>query len=221
MRAFGKDFKTANIEVVVTSVHKGGKSYRIEWSIGDNKYSINHGKAFFKVKKLDLQGGEGGGMDFLAGPDEVDEELEDVQEGGRAGREDDEESEGSERDEGELVDGDQLKCKLKKDVHVWEFKENEVSQGPWAAAGVADTTYTINWSNAASGDGKKTVEKILEQALPMEFFTSTEFSPGWTNDALPSNIVKFTKHELRTVHGSLAGQVFGWGVYQGPLEDLE
>jgi hypothetical protein len=46
---FKSEYKTAYIEGLAVSIDKG-KKVRIEWTIGANKYPVDHSKAFFKVK---------------------------------------------------------------------------------------------------------------------------------------------------------------------------
>ena len=105
---FGRVYKTSYIEGRVVSIDRAHK-VRIEWTIGNQKYLVDHTKSFFKVKKPKEQlvsGPSRSGTERTAGNDGADDGE------GLEGGDDDDSGDEDAPERSETRDGSVILCTL-------------------------------------------------------------------------------------------------------------
>lgn len=212
MKEFGKSWKTAWVEGKVLSLVKTNL-WRIEWTIGEKTYAVDHGKVFFKVPKQKPSAGPSNSASG-SGPSHEGED-------GAHGEEhsDSDEHDGSaddEQEEDELEGGTSLECKLDNTTISWKILPGGVPVDPRAVEGHVDKRPKVLWDAGMEEKETYSVDDCLKLAFPMDFLLSEEGSLGYTNAILPDKVKPFTAYEYTQCLGVLLAKC----LVEGSIRDL-
>eukprot|EP00731_Ephydatia_muelleri_P021277 Em0013g1004a len=202
MRAFGAEWRTANIEGKVLSKPTKSKR-RVGWMIGDQNLEFDHGRAFWKPAAREVLTSTGSAVTPAGSavplPDEEDQHEEEEPDD-NAHQQDIEED----KTHGEEYDSnDPLQLKLGDEIIKWTVLDDGVTVDQRSKDGFTWKQCAINWPSGLEVAEFRTALDCWNIMFPIQFFFGGDGVLRWTNESLPHNIQPFTEYEFLQCMGIL------------------